>query len=350
MFKGLKVIELANVLAGPLVGMFFSEQNARVIKIENKGTGGDMTRKWKLPSEDKNNPISAYYASANYNKEVLFLDLKNQADKEIIYNHIKDADIVISNFKVGSAKKLGMDYETLSKINSKLIYGHISGFGKNSNRPAFDLVLQAETGFMSMNGQPGSPPTKMPVALIDVLTAHQLKEGILTALWKREKLGKGALVETSLFDSAISSLANQATNWLMAGHIPQQNGSLHPNIAPYGEVFKTKDNIKLTLAIGTDLQFNSLCGILNIDISPKFETNSSRVIHRAELETILVEKISSISFNEIVNEFNIKEIPYGVIKNMKQVFDNNNIEHLILKEKQTDSTSKRPKTVAFSII
>lgn len=352
MFSELKVVELASVLAGPMVGMFFSEQGAKVIKVENKSTDGDMTRKWKLPTEDQNSPISAYYASVNFNKEVLFIDLQDTTDREIVLNQIKDADIVIANFKKGSAEKLGMDYNTLKTLNPKLIYGHISGFGSNSDRPAFDLVLQAETGFMSMNGQPDSPPTKMPVALIDVLTAHQMKEGILTALWQREKTNKGAFIETSLYDSAISSLANQATNWLMANHIPQREGSLHPNIAPYGEVFKTSDNLEFTLAIGTDKQFFSLCAILNLNKlsnNKKFNSNSSRVTYRRALFDLMQNKISNLSSIQLFHQFDRLQIPYGVIKNLKQVFENNEIQQSILIEEKENSLSKRVKSVAFKI-
>lgn len=352
MFKDLKVIELANVLAGPMVGMFFSELNAKVIKVENKNTGGDMTRNWKLPSENSENTISAYYSSVNYNKEIVFLDFNNNEDKNTIYNLIKTADIVITNFKPGAAEKLGMDYKTISAFNPKIIYSHLSGFGPNSDRPAFDLVLQAETGFMSMNGQPDSPPTKMPVALIDVLTAHQLKEGILTALWNREKTGKGAYVETSLFDSAIASLVNQSTNWLMANHIPQRSGSLHPNIAPYGEIFKTNDGVEFTLAIGTEQHFKSLFNLLDLNSeieNPLFTNNTARVKNRKFLSEKLQNAINNFYSVELFDAFSTQKIPFGIIKNIKQVFENETIQELILEEKIENTLTKRPKTVAFKI-
>ncbi|MCX6296683.1 MAG: CoA transferase, partial [Bacteroidetes bacterium] len=211
-FKDLKVIELANVLAGPAVGMFFAELGAQVIKIENKSTNGDVTRSWKIAKEDQKINSSAYYASVNWNKKSMFLDLKDASDKSKIIELIKEADIVISNYKKGDDIKLGMDFETLKKTNPTLIYAHISGFGEENSRTAFDIVLQAETGFMFMNGTKESGPIKMPVALIDILAAHQLKEGVLVALIKRMQTGNGSKVSVSLYDSAIASLANQATN------------------------------------------------------------------------------------------------------------------------------------------
>ena len=152
-------------------------------------------------------------------------------------------------------EKFGLDYNSLKEINPHLIYGNISGYGSKSSRAAYDVVLQAETGFMSINGEPNSKPLKMPVALIDVLAAHQLKEGILVALLNKEKHNMGALVEVSLYDTAVSSLKNQATNWLMGNFIPQSIGSKHPNIAPYGETFLTKDNQHIVLAIGSNNHF-----------------------------------------------------------------------------------------------
>ena len=209
-FEGLTVIELASVLAGPATGMFFSELGARVIKIENALTGGDITRQWKLPSESLTSPVSAYYSSVNFNKEIQFMDLNSGAEKMKLYTLIQSADIVISNYKAGDAEKLGMDYPSLKKVNPQIIYAHLGGFPKGIKRVAFDVVLQAETGFMSMNGTSESGPIKMPVALIDVLAAHQLKEVLLLALLNREKTGSGAYVSTTLYESAIASLANQA--------------------------------------------------------------------------------------------------------------------------------------------
>ncbi len=348
-FKQLKVIELAGVLAGPAVGMFFAELGAKVIKIENKNTGGDVTRAWKLPSEDPKSNTSAYFYAVNYGKKHLFLNLRNENDYKKLLLLISKADIVISNFKKGDDKLLKLDYATLKKLNPRLIYAALSGFGADSNRVAFDLVLQAETGFMSMNGSPESGPIKMPVACIDLFAAHQLKAGILTALWHREKTGKGMKVSTSLFESAIASLANQATNWLIANQIPQRTGSLHPNIAPYGELFQTKDKYDITIAIGSDRQFQQLCEVLEIPRHKKFEHNIQRVKNRKLLAQILEEKIKGKKLDWLKENFEKKEIPYGQIKNLKTVFSEQKTAHLLLDYDQS-STIKIPKTVSFKLM
>ena len=351
-FEGLKVLELANVLAGPAVGMFFAELGADVLKIENSTTDGDMTRKWKLPSEDKNSNISAYYCSVNWNKTVKHLNLKEEEDQKFIHDLITKTDIVISNYKLGKAKNLKMDYDTLKKINPKLIYAHISGFGELSSRTAFDVVLQAETGFMSMNGQPDSPPTKMPVALIDVLAAHQLKEGILISLIQRSKTGKGNYISTSLYHSAIASLSNQATNWLMADCIPTKLGSTHPNIAPYGEIVTTKDNQKIVLAIGTNKQFIELCKIIGrFDLFKKddFSTNEKRVFNRGKLINEIIISLEKIDSQFFIENCIKNDVPYGVVKNVKEVFEGTDADTLTLNEKINNQQTSRVKTVAFEI-
>src|ERR1041384_6818530 len=215
-FKDLKVIELASVLAGPAVGMFFAELGADVLKIENPKNGGDITRQWKNASE-KPGDLSAYYASVNWGKSSVSLDISDEKGRRQLFAWLQNADVLIMNFKAGDAEKLGLDFPSLSARFPKLICGYLTGYGENDPRPAFDLVMQAETGFMSMNGTPESGPLKMPVAIIDIMAAHQLKEGLLTALFLRERSGKGSCVKVSLFDAAIASLANQASNFLMTG-------------------------------------------------------------------------------------------------------------------------------------
>lgn len=353
MLEHLKIIELASVLAGPAVGMFFAELGAEVIKIENKKTGGDVTRTWRLPKEDPEAPVSAYYASVNWHKEVHLLDLTVDADRRELYDRIVDADIVIANYRASAAQKLGIDYETLRKINPKLIYGNITGFGENSSRVAFDVVLQAESGFMYMNGQPENPATKMPVALIDVLAAHQLKEGLLLALWQRERTGIGAYVSVSLLEAALASLANQATNWLMAGHIPQRIGSLHPNIAPYGEIFVSADAKQLVLAIGNDKQFIQLCELLNcpeLSTDIRFRHNSDRVLYRQLLEAALQAAFEKLNADYILEGCLEKSIPIGRIRNMQEVFELPETEAMLLEESVDGQATKRVKTVGFRVV
>lgn len=350
-FKDLKVIELASVLAGPAVGMFFAELGAEVIKIENKTTGGDVTRRWKLPSENPESDYSAYYCSVNWNKETQLLDLKNADDREVVYQLIETADVVISNFKAGSAEKIGMDHKSLKSINPKLIFAEITAFGKHSNKPAFDIVLQAETGFLYMTGEADCQPVRMPVALIDLMAAHQLKEAILIALLHRERTGEGSHVSTSLFEAAVASLANQATNWLMGGAVPQRMGSAHPNIAPYGDIFFTKDQKLITLAVGTEKQFKALCGCLEnpkLIVDKRFKTNVLRVKNRESLKVELDKLICHFSRKELNERFESRGVPAGNINNMKEVFAMPQASEMVLEETKADGKiSKRVKTVAF---
>jgi crotonobetainyl-CoA:carnitine CoA-transferase CaiB-like acyl-CoA transferase len=351
-FKGYKVIELASVLAGPAVGAFFAELGAEVIKVENKTTLGDVTRKWKLPVEKKES-TSAYYASVNWNKQVLLLDFNDQTDKQRLYELIPEADIIVSNFKPSSAKKLGMDYDSLKSINSGLIYAQLTGFGEDSSLPAFDVVLQAEAGFLYMCGEPGGDPVKMPVALIDILAAHQLKQGILMALIKKMKTGEGSYIYTSLLESAIASLANQATNWLMAGHIPQPMGTGHPNIAPYGDIFYSSDDKPIVIAVGTDQQFRQLCRCLDmahLADQERFAANHQRVQNRVILVEFLRPAFNRFPRETLMKKFNEMGVPAGRVRNMEEVFEIPVAQKMILEEVKEDGTHcKSVKTVAFTL-
>lgn len=349
MFSKLIVVDASTVLAGPSVGTFFAELGANVIKVENP-SAYDVTRSWKLPTEDKNSPISAYFSSVNYGKKYIQLNLKDENDNHKFKELIKVADILITNFKNGDEEKLDIEDKILRHCNPGLIIGKISGFGKNSDRVAYDLILQAETGFMSMNGTPESGPVKMPVALIDVLAAHQLKEGLLLAMLKLKNTGVGSTVSVSLYDAAVSSLVNQASNYLMNKQIPQRIGSLHPNIAPYGELFKTKENDLITFAIGSDNHFKKLCHFLNLDDlveNPNYNSNQSRVINRIELQKVLQEKISLFSTNDILNEMLNLNVPAGKVKNLAEVFENEELQNSILKEDISGYKTQRVSSIAF---
>jgi len=352
LFADLKVVELAGVLAGPAVGMFFSELGAKVIKVENPSNNGDITRSWRLETE-KENKQSAYYSSVNYNKTILWADLKKGDDFEKVLNHIASADVVISNFKPSSAKQLGLDAVALRKKFPKLIYAQISGYGIDDEIPAFDVVLQAEAGFMFINGEADGKPLKMPIALIDVLAAHQLKEAILVALLQRSKTGLGATAHISLYNAALSSLANQATNYLMGGEIPQRMGSLHPNIAPYGETFSTNDGKAIVLAVGNDKQFKLLCKCLdlkNIEDLNFFKTNALRVKNRTELGKIMAEAFSKFDSATLLKDMKNNNVPCGNIRSMDEVLNNETAQKLILEEILDDGQiTKRMATAVFDI-
>ena len=330
MFHELKVLELASVLAGPSVGQFFAELGAEVIKVENTHTGGDVTRTWKVKNEETDDR-SSYFCSVNWGKKSIAVDLNRKEGKAIIYKLVEKSDIVIASYKSGDAEKLGVDYKTVSSLNSHLIYGQISGFGSSNPRVGYDAVIQAEAGFMFLNGEPDGPSLKMPVALMDILAAHHLKEGILLALLQKNQTGKGDFLEVSLLQAAVSSLANQAANWLVAGVTPQKQGSAHPNIAPYGDIFRTLEGHEILLAIGSDRQFTSLCKILNLDGgNDMYRTNALRVGNRPALNQLLGQNIALLPLDTLVFELRAANIPYGIIKDMPAVFETPEVQRLLL--------------------
>ena len=345
------VVELASVLAGPAVGLFFAELGATVVKIENARTGGDVTRRWKLPAEPAESPYSAYYCSVNYKKNVRMADLSSAEGQAEAREWIAKADIVLSNFKRSSAQRLGMDYESLRPLKPDLVYAQLDAFGPEDPRPAFDVVLQAEAGFLYMTGTPGQPPVKMPVALIDILAAHQLKEAILVALLHRYRTGQGSFVSTSLLDAAVAALANQATNWLMEGHIPQPMGTQHPNIAPYGDIFEAKDGKPLVIAAGTEAQFQRLCeclGLPELAQDPRFSDNKSRVAHRGALCELLRPRFLDQGRAAWIARLGAAAVPVGSIRNMKEVFQSPRAKRLILSNPLPDGRiARRVATAAF---
>lgn len=351
MFEDLLVVDLSTVLAGPSVATFFAELGAKVIKVENK-KGYDVTRSWKLPNENKESIISAYFSSVNYKKQYIQLNLRTEEDHQDFLQLIKVADILIMNFKHGDQEKLGLEESVLRKCNPGLIIGKISGFGKESDRVAYDLILQAETGFMSMNGTSESGPVKMPVAMIDVLAAHQLKEGILVAMLKLKESGKATTVTVSLYDAAVSSLVNQASNYLMQQHIPERIGSLHPNIAPYGEIFTTKDNAQITFAIGSKTHFEKLCDYLlleDLKTDIRFSDNQSRVINRLLLQGKLQERIAEINADDVLKVMHNEHVPTGKIKDLKEVFENPTAQRLVREEQIYNVQTKRVTSIAFEL-
>jgi crotonobetainyl-CoA:carnitine CoA-transferase CaiB-like acyl-CoA transferase len=315
---GLKVVELASVLAGPSVGSFLAELGATVIKVENPKTGGDTTRKWKTRSEPEG-PVSSYYASANWGKQVLFLDLGKPADLAHVHELLADADVLLENFKPGDDLKFGLDYNALKRLYTKLIVGHIQGF-PDSDRPAFDVVLQAETGFMSLNGS-DEHGLKWPLPIVDILAAHQLKQGILLALLERTRTGSGCFVSVSLFEAAIAALYNVGGNVLMGNSNPISLGRLHPNIAPYGETITSSDGVTVVLAVGTDQQFAALCSALGLSpaVAEKFSTNPARLTDRENLEQMLRQAARRFTFSGLETELISRKIPFGRVKTLKEV-------------------------------
>lgn len=346
-FKDLTVIELASVLAGPSAGRFFAECGARVVKIEPVETG-DVTRSWKLKGET--GQISAYYASVNAGKEIIYLDLKSAHGLAVLESLLKQADIVLMNFKASSAIKMNLLPEQLRARFPKLIIAQLDAFRQGDNRPAYDIVLQAEAGYLSMCGNEHGA-TRLPVAFIDVLAGHQMKEGILLALLRRVNTFQGSIVRVNLLESAIGALMNQASNYLMQNHVASRLGTLHPNIAPYGECFVCKDGKELVLAIGNDKQFRLLLEKLNlnhINNSEDYTNNPKRVKNRDLLfeELSPVFKLHNRAYFEQL--FEASGIPYGSILTLDEVLDGEG-KSLIHEEFIEGELSRSLKTVNLSI-
>ncbi|WP_412060978.1 CaiB/BaiF CoA transferase family protein [Rubrivirga sp. IMCC45206] len=313
----LVVLELASVLAGPSVGMFFAEHGARVVKVE--APVGDVTRRWHLAAEDPADTRPAYFCAVNWGKESVVLDLASDEGRDALHRLAAHADLVVSSFRPGGATRLGADADTLRALNPRLIVVEVDGYGPGDDRPGYDAVVQAEAGFTGLNGQSDGPPTKMPVALVDVLAAHQLKEAALVALLARERTGQGATVRVSLLASAVASLANQAANWLTAGVEPRRIGSAHPNIAPYGTPYPTATG-DVVLAVGTDRQFAALADVLGLAPDARFATNADRVRARDGLDAVLTAALATRDREPFLAELGARGVPAGAVRSVPDVF------------------------------
>jgi crotonobetainyl-CoA:carnitine CoA-transferase CaiB-like acyl-CoA transferase len=350
--SGIKVLELASVLAGPSIGMFLAELGADVIKIENLITEGDVTRKWKLPTESSETDISGYFSCVNWGKKSLAIDISKCEGLNIIYELGKKSDIILASYKPGDAEKLMVDYSIFKDLNPKVIYAHITGYGLKNSRAGFDAIIQAESGFTFMNGETDGTPTKMPVALMDVLAAHHLKEAILLALFQRERSGVGCYIDASLFKSGVSSLANQATNWLVGKSIPQRMGSDHPNIVPYGTIFNTADGKGIVIAVGTEKQFQELCALLGrseLATDPKFSKNICRVQNKDEIKAILQSLISKFDRDTILSMLDKRKVPAGGVFNMQEVFETPEAQEMILDAPINGESIQGVSSIAFNI-
>ncbi|MEM7111872.1 MAG: CaiB/BaiF CoA-transferase family protein [Chloroflexota bacterium] len=281
--ENIKVIDLSRILAGPYCTMLLADYGADVIKIEQAGAG-DGTRQWGPPWVGDQ---SAYFLSANRNKKSLTLNLKSDEGKKILKNLIADADVVIENFKVDTMKRLGLDYETLSAINPRLVYCSITGFGQTGpyrERPGIDFLIQAQGGIMSINGPVDGQPHKVGVAVTDVVTGLFACNAILAALQHRHSSGKGQYVDVALLDAQVAWLVNIAHNYFATGEAPLRFGNAHPNIVPY-ETFPTADG---HIAVGaiSNVHFQKLCQLMerpDLAEDERYQTNAERVAHREEL-------------------------------------------------------------------
>lgn len=305
--KGIKVLEVARILAGPWAGQTLSDLGAEVIKVES--VQGDDTRGWGPPfiqDENGENLEAAYFHSCNRGKESVVIDFKTSEGKAEIEDLVRQSDIMIENFKTGGLAKYGLDYESLAKVNPRLIYCSITGFGHTgpyTNRPGYDFIIQGMSGIMDLTGEPDGHPQKIGVAFADIFTGLYSTIAIQAALIEREKSGLGQHIDMALFDSMVGVLGNQALNYLSTGKAPKRMGNNHPNIAPY-QTIPTSDGY-IIIAVGNDGQFKALLTILGLDDlkdDARFLTNAQRVENRIVLTQILEEKTNTFTKSSLLDE------------------------------------------------
>lgn len=314
--EGIKVLDLSRVLAGPYCAQILGDYGADVVKVEMPNSGDD-TRSWGPPWVGDQ---SAYFLSANRNKKSLTLNFKHKEGVEILLKLLEDADVLIENFRPGTTARLGIDYEALRERFPALIYCSISGYGQTgpySQRPGYDALIQAQGGMMSITGDPDGEPTKVGVAIVDIGAGMFAAQGILAALHHRNRCGRGQHVDVSLMDTQVAWLANVAHNFFASGENPKRFGNAHPNIVPY-ETFSAKDGY-ITVAVGTDRQFKSLCGVIGLPElgdDPDYSTNSARVVNRAALIPLLQERFAQQTVQELIGKLLVLNVPAGPVNDI----------------------------------
>ena len=320
---GLKVIELARILAGPWVGQTLSDLGADVIKVESPE--GDDTRKWGPPFIDvEGEKSAAYFHACNRGKRSILADFRSDEGRELVRKLVADADVVIENFKLGGLDKYGLDYESLKAINPRLIYCSITGFGHTgpyAERAGYDFMIQGMGGIMDLTGEPDREPQKIGVAFADIFTGLYSVIGIQSALIMRERTGKGQHIDMSLFDCMSAVLANQAMNYLASGISPKRMGNAHPNIAPY-QTLPLSDGYFI-IACGNDGQFAKLTALLGIGelaSDSRFLSNSSRVANRDMLTALLEERTKQWLRDDLLAAFAKAGVPAGPINTVADVF------------------------------
>ncbi len=320
--KGVRVLELARILAGPWAGQVLADLGADILKIESPA--GDDTRKWGPPFLDNpdGSQDAAYFHACNRGKRSAVIDFSTPQGQDKIKALIADADIVIENFKKDGLKKYGLDYASLSEINPKLVYCSITGFGQTgpyADRPGYDFIIQGMSGLMDITGESDGPPIKTGVAFADIFTGLYSVIAIQAALHQRARTGVGQHIDMALFDTNLAVLANQGLNYLSSGVAPTRMGNAHPNIVPY-QAYPVKDGWFI-LAVGNDRQFERFCGLINrpeLAKSDLYQTNAARVKNRADLNAQIEPALKSWTRDALLAELEAQNIPAGPINNIAQ--------------------------------
>jgi crotonobetainyl-CoA:carnitine CoA-transferase CaiB-like acyl-CoA transferase len=330
---GVRVLELARILAGPWAGQILADLGADVIKVERKGAGDD-TRSWGppfVPAADGGHLGAAYFHGTNRGKRSIELDFESEEGRRLVRKLAARSDVLIENFKVGGLAKFGLDYKSLAPENPRLIYCSVTGFGQDgpyASRPGYDLMAQGMGGFMDLTGNSDGEPLRAGVPVSDIFTGVYSAVGILAALARREKTGRGGHVDTALVDSTVGVLANQALNYLISGEVPHRMGNAHPNITPY-QVFPVADG-HIIIASGNDSQFAKLCGVLGepgLAKEPAYIDNKARLAHRAELIERICALTVRLSRAELLAKLEAVGVPAGPINDLAQVFSDPQVIH-----------------------
>ena len=330
---GLKVLELARILVGPWCGQLLADLGAEVIKVERPGAGDD-TRQWGPPFiTDANGNAwgAAYFHSCNRGKSSVAIDLESEDGQTAIRALAAEADVVIENFKVGGLAKYGLDYSSLKRINQRLIYASITGFGQDgpyAARAGYDYIIQGMSGLMDITGDPDAEPQKVGVAVVDIFTGLYTATAILAAIRGRDLTGEGGYIDMSLLDSATAILANQGMNYLASGVSPTRLGNAHPNIAPY-QVFEVSDG-HVIIAVGNDGQFRKLCeaiGANHLLADDLYQSNKSRVANRETLQSVLQPDLKTFTRAQLLAMLEVAGVPAGPINRIEDVFNDPQIVH-----------------------
>lgn len=334
----IRVLDLSRILAGPWAGQVLADLGADVIHVERAGVGDD-TRSWGPPflrdRDGEDTKEAGYYLAVNRGKRSITLDLSKAEGQRIARELAARSDIVLENYKVGTLAKFGLAYEDLKRVNPRLIYCSVTGFGQSGPRrdqAAYDFMIQAMGGLMSVTGEaddkPGGGPQKVGVPIVDIMTGMYASVAVLAALARREVSGEGEFIDIGMLDVGVAMLANQAMNYLVSGKAPRRNGNAHPNIQPQ-DVFACRDG-KLVLAVGNDGQFAKFCEVLgraDLATDERFAQNQNRVRNRSILQPIIVAELAKRNRNELILALDCAGVPCGPINSIPEVFEDPQVKH-----------------------
>lgn len=325
---GLKVVDLSRVLGGPFCTQWFGDLGADVIKVEPPQ--GDETRAWGPPFDDAG--TASYFVGVNRSKRGIAVDISTTEGREVLFRLLADADVLIENFRTGTLEKWGLDYEeVLRERFPKLVHCRISGFGSDGplgGFPGYDAVVQAMSGWMSVNGTPETGPTRLGIAMVDMGTGMAAAIAIMSALYERQTSGRGQFVEVSLFDTALSLLFPHGSNWFLGGKRPVPYGNAHPNLAPY-ETYRTATG-DIFIGAGNDRQFEKLCDVLGcpeLVKDPRFATNPDRNVNKGELKEALERKLAGQDGEALFKELMRRGVPAGPVLGVPEVLDHPHTAH-----------------------